>query len=79
MKWIALAILALGPGCAKQSDEAKRQYDMIERAGGQPSELCEASKKIADAYLKEGNEKDFRLYKSGSDARCMNVRLRSQM
>lgn len=71
MRILVAGALIFLVACGKESDEAKRQYDMIERAGGQPSELCEASKKIADTYLKEGNERDFRLYKASSDAACL--------
>lgn len=79
MRFLVVGAFLFLVACSKASDEAKRQYGMIERAGGQPGELCEASKKIADAYLKEGNEKDFRLYKSTSDAKCMLARLRGQV
>lgn len=75
--WI-LIVMALC-ACSKESDEAMRQYNMIERAGGTPGELCEASKKIVQAYLKEGNEQDFRLYKASSDSRCLNAQLRGEM
>ena len=60
--------------CARESDEARKDYEMIEQAGGSPVELCEASKRVAAAYLKERNEADYRLYKGKSDAQCMLTR-----
>lgn len=67
---ILTASLAVLSSCAKESEMAEKRYKMVERNGGTKSELCEESRKVSDAYLKEGDEKSYRLWKGLSASTC---------
>ena len=57
---IALVALAVA-GCSaeKASERAKREYRMMERGGASQEDMCAKRREIAEAYLKEGNEREF--------------------
>lgn len=66
---ILAAALALS-SCAKESEAAEKRYKMVERNGGTKAELCIESRKVADAYLSEDDERSYRLWKGLSDSTC---------
>lgn len=72
---IALALLAAGlSGCEKESAKAVREADMVERSGT-PDDKCAAKRRVAEAFLREGNERDYSLHKSEAESFCMNLDL----
>jgi hypothetical protein len=70
---IVLALLAIG-GCEKESAKAERQAEIVGRTGDKAAE-CEAKRKVADAYLAEGNEEKYRDAKLFADVACNAVAL----
>lgn len=70
---IVLVLLAIG-GCEKESAKAERQAEIVGRTGDKTAE-CDAKRKVADAYLSEGNEEKYRDAKLYADVTCNSVSL----
>lgn len=63
-------------GCTKESDQAQAEYEMAKRAGAGDTELCARARKVAEAYLKEGNEHEYVLADIEAGGPCMDARLK---
>lgn len=73
------AILMCGllvAGCTKESEQARAEYEMAKRAGASYAELCTRARKVAEAYLKEGNEHEYVLADIEAGGPCMDARLK---
>lgn len=78
-KIISQAILLCGllvAGCSKESEQAQAEYEMAKRAGAGDTELCARARKVAEAYLKEGNEHEYVLADIEAGGPCMEARLK---
>jgi hypothetical protein len=75
---LSLATLAIG-GCNTASGEAEaaeRQYAMLQKNGGSEAELCEAARKVEQAWLKAENAEKHKLSKITADSSCLLARVR---
>lgn len=78
-KIICKTILICGlivAGCSKESEQARAEYEMAKRAGASYAELCTRARKVAEAYLKEGNEHEYVLADIEAGGPCMDARLK---
>ena len=71
--FMALAIFSL-TSCEKESQKAEARYRMVEKSGASKAELCEELGRVTAAYLDEGDEASYRLWKGNRDATCMLAR-----
>lgn len=69
MRRFALVVLIL-TGCTSRADRLQNQYDMMERAGATGRELCQQSKKIAQAYLDASDEDQYKAAVTRSSTVC---------
>jgi hypothetical protein len=70
MRWaVLIGVLALA-GCEKGSAKAEKQAEIVDRTGDKAAS-CDAKRKVADAYLNEGDEAKYRDWKLAADAACM--------
>jgi len=52
---------ALLASCGEGAGQAaERQYEMVKRAGASNAELCDAARKVEQAWLSEENEEKYR-------------------
>ena len=63
-------------GCTKESEQAQAEYEMAKRAGAGDTELCTRARKVAEAYLREGNEHEYVLADIEAGGPCMEARLK---
>jgi len=71
-----VALLAL-TGCEKASAKAEQEAAMVEKTGDEAA-TCAAKRKVADAYLSEGNEAEYKTAKLYADTSCLSYQLRRQ-
>ena len=74
---IAALSLALAGCSSKASEIAEREYQMMKRAGASAEQKCAKRKEIAEAYLKEGNERGYRMAEVEAGLECNRVLLDS--
>ncbi|WP_147276208.1 hypothetical protein [Sphingomonas aracearum] len=74
---IILPLLALC-ACNSESRNATRELEMIYKANGSGDEKCAAKGKLANAYLHEGNQKEYENAKLTADIYCQGVSLDKQ-
>ena len=67
-------LLALAACSPSKSERAERAYEMAKRAGATNTELCQRKQAIAEAYLEEENEEEYRVSKVYAEIECMNAR-----
>jgi hypothetical protein len=73
MKAIAsLLVLCVLAACTRPSDDAAAQLEILKRRGS-PREICNGSRKLADAYLVEKNEAKYYVAKVGADIDCQTA------
>jgi len=71
MRTIVLGLSALLlVGCSSEGRKAEERFAILQRNGGTPQQLCDASKAIAEGYLADGNEEKYRETKEGDKAMC---------
>lgn len=63
--------------CDKPSANAKREYDMMVRAGASGEQRCAKKREIAEAFLREGNEEEHPMANIEASLECNRVRLDS--
>lgn len=78
MRWAMLAATLFLSGCEKESAKAEKQAEIVDRTGDK-SAACDAKRKVAEAYLREGNEAEYRTWKLYADATCAVAQLGPQM
>jgi hypothetical protein len=71
-------LLAACTGPASDAKAAERQYEMIKRNGGSKQEICEASRRVADAWLKAENENKYKFASITRDLDCNAALLESR-
>lgn len=71
MRWIVVAVLALA-GCSSETADLERQYAIVSK-GRDNQAICDAARKVADAYLKAGNEARYAVTKNRADINCMTA------
>lgn len=79
MRWIAVLPAMVLVACATEKDdgaEAEKRYEMVKRVGTK-GEACEESRKVADAYLQAGDEREYELWHARSGIDCLNAELTS--
>jgi len=70
----ALIVLALA-ACSDPAADAERELAIIQKSRGSSDEICAASRKVADAYLKKQSEMEYRMAKSKADGACLDAQL----
>lgn len=81
MRRMAVSVLALSLatiGCEKQSAVAERQAGMVERTGDTVA-TCEAKRHVAQAYLAENDERNYRTAHAAAEAYCLNEKLKADL
>lgn len=69
MRWmVAVAALALY-GCSSAGKSAEDEYRIVERTGGD-AEKCDAARAVAQGYLRDKNEAQYRNWKLTADINC---------
>lgn len=71
MRWIVVAVLALA-GCSSEAANLERQYDIVAKDRDNQA-ICDAARKVAEAYLKAGNEARYAETKNRADINCMTA------
>lgn len=71
---VAAMLLALTACSPSKSERAEKAYEMAKRAGATNTELCQRKQAIAEAYLEEENEEEYRVSKVYAEIECMNAR-----
>lgn len=79
LKLIGVVALASLSACSDPVKEAKRELEIVESTGGSKDEVCAASRKVADAYLKAHEAKEYEVARLSADIRCMNAQLDRQL
>ncbi|MDF0543335.1 hypothetical protein PX699_13335 [Sphingobium sp. H39-3-25] len=78
MRWfIAVALLAT-TSCGSAARDAEAQFNMVENTAVEQQDVCDAAKKVADAWLQEGDESNYRLWKGKADTSCLLSELEGQ-
>lgn len=72
MRRSAAVIALLLGSCSKPSDDAKRQFEIVDK-GRDNQAKCDQARKVADAYLRENNEKEYNSWKLTADVKCMTA------
>lgn len=72
----AAMLLVLAACSPSKSERAEKAYEMAKKAGATNTELCQRKQAIAEAYLEEENEKEYRFSKVNAEIECMNARYR---
>ncbi|HVJ02360.1 MAG TPA: hypothetical protein VM662_09270 [Sphingomonas sp.] len=67
------AALALIACSERESAKAERQLALVERNSTNLREVCEAKKKVAEAFLKEENAAEYQRTKSDAAITCMRA------
>jgi len=52
---------------------------MVEQAGGSKKEMCVAAGKVADAYLAEHNQEEYKRWKLYRDTNCLTAKLSGEL
>lgn len=65
---ILASTITLG-GCTNEAESARERYEIVERNGTR-GELCKAAKEVADAYLRQKNENEYKLWQSTAGIQC---------
>ena len=71
---LATGLAACSERAAEPADDAKKELAMIEKAGGSKLEICQAHRKIADAYLKAQDEENYKFAKAAVDSYCTSAK-----
>lgn len=81
MKLALIVVLPLGLAACSQSESASavKQLQTVQAAHASPQEICTARRKVAAAYLKEGNTANYRGAKSDAETACLNADLSTQL
>lgn len=67
---VLLAGLLLS-ACSSEASKAEQELSILENASASGDELCAAKRKVADAYLREGDEENFARTKEYADTTCL--------
>lgn len=59
MRALVLALGLIAAGCGNPIADAERELAMIEKAHGSKDEICAAKRKVAEAYLKAGDQNQY--------------------
>lgn len=75
----AVIVMLAAAGCTRGPDpEAlKRQYDIMDRNGANPRELCSKAREVADAWLIREDQVNYQLWDSTSKIACNQALLDS--
>jgi len=77
--WALAALIPLTLGsCERQSANAEREAEIVERAGDQDA-ICQARRKVAAAYLNEKNEDEYRIKNAAAESYCLNAQLEKRL
>lgn len=74
MRRCALLLILLA-GCTSEAERAEQQVSLIENSGGSGNDLCEAKKKVADAYLNANDAEHYKTAKLYADTTCSLAQL----
>lgn len=69
-----LAILSLA-ACKSEAHKAEDAYKLIERTKGSKAELCKQAGVVADAYLREGNDWQYTVWRNSRDITCRSAQI----
>lgn len=72
MSRLAIIAALLLAGCASEADRAERAYEIVAE-NGVPWDECSAARNVADAYLAEGDEANYRDWKLTEDLACQTA------
>lgn len=67
MRLVALGLLLAG--CSSEAADLERQYEIVAK-GRDNQAICDAARKVADAYLRAGNETRYGEAKNRADLKC---------
>jgi hypothetical protein len=67
--------LAIVSACSNSAQEAERELDIVQQSGGSLDEICEAKRKVADAYLKAQDADKYQIAKSYADTACLDAEI----
>lgn len=70
--WVVLTMLM--SGCIDKAEEAKKRLAMVEKVGTL-GEVCLAARAVAEAYLEQGDEKNYRFEHAVSVSKCLTAQL----
>lgn len=70
-----LALAALLIGCSDPVADAERELAIVLKSRGTNQEICDAKRKVAAAYLKAQDERNYTIADLDADGACMEVTL----
>ena len=56
--------------CTSEVERAEKELTMVKDAHGSDSEICQASRKVAEAYLHDGDRDNYPLAKMSAATAC---------
>ena len=65
--------LAIVSACSNSAQDAERELEIVQQSGGSLDEICEAKRKVADAYLKAQDADKYQIAKSYADMACLDA------
>lgn len=68
-KMMMMALTAALAGCAEKAEKAEDRYSLVEKYGTS-RERCVAATEVRDAYLEQGDEREYRLWHIQSSLAC---------
>ena len=76
MRFLVVVTLAVAvAGCTdRASAKAERQLELVERNGATPREICEAKRKVAQAYLEEENAAEYQRANNFAEISCIRAK-----
>lgn len=73
---IAVAASAALLGCSDPTEDAKRELAILQKSGASVGEICDAKKKVADAYLKQQDAYNYRMARIEAETYCLRAQRR---
>lgn len=69
MRWALVGAAVLLVGCNSEASDLEKQYEIVAK-GRDNQAICDAARKVADAYLRAGNEAKYGSAKLRADVNC---------
>jgi hypothetical protein len=73
---IVLIVFTLAGCSPSESEQARRELTLIEQSHGTADEICEAKRKLAQAYLHENNKQEYPLANVEAGLACNEAFMR---
>jgi len=69
------AVALLLAGCSSEGRRAEKRLEIIRSGEHTSAQLCQEAKRVAEAYLEDGNEEEYRRWSRSDTADCAAARI----